>query len=75
MYKIVVITVQNYADAEFLTTTIGNRELFLVKVIDIQNERGIKNISDLVRKEIMVFFRLKILQKNKSENTKGLKKN
>ena len=59
MYKIVVITVQNYADAEFHTTTLRNRELFWVKVIDIQNGRGIKNISDLVRKEIHDIFETK----------------
>ena len=59
MYKIVVITVQNYVDAEFHTTTLRNRELFWVKVIDIQNGRGIKNISDLVRKEIHDIFETK----------------
>ena len=31
----VVITVQNYKDAEFHTITVGNRELFWVKMIDV----------------------------------------
>ena len=52
MYKMVVITVQKYTDAEVHTQKVGNRELFWVKMIDVQNKLGIKNISDLVRKNI-----------------------
>ena len=52
MYKMVVITVQKYTDAEVHTKKVGNRELFWVKMIDVQNKLGIKNISDLVRKNI-----------------------
>ena len=32
----VVIAVQNYTDAEVHTITVGNRELFWVKMIDVQ---------------------------------------
>ena len=34
----VVITVQNYTDAEVHTTTVGNRELFWLKMIDLQKD-------------------------------------
>ena len=52
----VVITVQNYADAEVHTITVENRELFWVKMIDVQNGLGIQNISDLVRKDIQGIY-------------------
>ena len=48
----VVITVQNYTDAEVHTITAGSRELFWVKMTDVQKGLGIQNISDLVRKYI-----------------------
>ena len=38
----VVITVENYADAEAHTITAGNRELFWVKMIDVQKGLGHK---------------------------------
>ena len=52
----IVITVQNYNNADVHTVTVGSRELFWVKMIDVQNALGIKNISDLVRKEICGIF-------------------
>ena len=39
----VVITVQNFTDAEIHTLTVENRELFCVKMIDLQKQLGIKN--------------------------------
>ena len=59
MYKMVVITIQKYTDAEVHTITVGNRELFWVRMIDVQKELGIKNISDLVRKDIQGIFQTK----------------
>ena len=50
VYKMVVITVQKYTAAKVHTITVGNRELFWVKLINVQNRLSIKNISDLVRK-------------------------
>ena len=50
--KMVVITVQNYTDTEVHTITVGIRELFWVKMIDVQKRLGIQNISDLVSKNI-----------------------
>ena len=52
----VVITVQNYTDTEVHTITVENRELFWVKMIDVQNRLGIENVSDLVRKGICGIF-------------------
>ena len=52
----IAITVQNYNNADVHTITVGNRELFWIKVIDVQNALGIKNIYDLVRKEICGIF-------------------
>ena len=74
MYKMVVITVQKYADAKICTIAVVNRELFWVKMIDVQNGLGIKNISDLVRKKICSILETKILQKSKLENINALKK-
>ena len=37
MYKMVIITVQRYTDANVPTLTVGNRELFWVEMIDVQN--------------------------------------
>ena len=59
MYKMVVITAQKYADAKVHTISVGNRELFWVRMIDVQNKLGIKNISDSVRKNIQDIFEAK----------------
>ena len=63
-----VITVQAYAKAGVHIIKVGNRELFWVKMIDVQKGLGLKNISHLVRKQIQGMMRLNILQKNKKEN-------
>ena len=44
-------------------------------MIDVQKGLGVKNMSDLVRKKYMVFMVLKILQRRKLGDIKGLKKN
>ena len=36
-YKMVVITVEKYANAGVHTITVENKELFWVKMIDVQN--------------------------------------
>ena len=46
------ISVENYQNVLVYTITVGKRELFWVKMMDVQNGFGIKNMSDLVRKEI-----------------------
>ena len=52
MYKMVIITVKNCLNARVHIVTVGNRKLFWIKMIHIQNGLGLKNMSDLVRKEI-----------------------
>ena len=51
--------VQNYTDAKVHTITVQNRELFCVKMIDVQKGLGIQNISDLVRKNIEGIYETK----------------
>ena len=51
--KMVVITVQAYAEARV------NKKLFLVKMIDVQKGLGLKNMPDLVKKEICGIFETK----------------
>ena len=48
----VIITVENYLNAKVHTITIKSKDHFWVKMTDVQDGLGIKNISDLVRKEI-----------------------
>ena len=52
----VVIIIENCANAKVHTIEVENRELFWIKMTDIQNGLGLKNMSDLVRKEIHGIF-------------------
>ena len=52
----VVITVESYKNAGVHTITVGNRKLFWVKMIDVQNGLSIKNVPDLVRRKIGSIF-------------------
>ena len=57
----VVITVEAYQIATVHTITVKNKDLFWVKMKDVQDRLGIKNISDLLRKEICGRFGTKYL--------------
>ena len=57
--KLYVPAVKNYQTARVHTITFNNKELFWVKMIDVQNGLGIKNIFDLVRKRIYGIFETK----------------
>ena len=70
----VVLTVKKYTDAEVHTITVGNRELFLVKMIDVQNKLGIKDISHLVRINIQGIFETKNLTKKQIRKYKRSQK-
>ena len=48
----VVITVEAYKDAEVHTITAKNKDYFWVKMKDVQGKLALKNISDLLRKEM-----------------------
>ena len=52
-------SVEIYQNARVYTITIRNRELFWVRIIDLQRRLGIKNMSDIVRKEIHGIFETK----------------
>ena len=52
----VVITIEKCENAKINTVKVGNKELFCIRMIDIQNGLGLKNMSDLVRKEIHGIF-------------------
>ena len=52
MYKMVVFTAQNYTKAGVHTVTVGDRKLFRIKMNAVQEGSDVKNIFDLVRKEI-----------------------
>ena len=60
----VVIATESYKNAEVHTITVKNKELFGVKMIDVQNGLGIKNISDLVRRKICGIFEKNDLTEN-----------
>ena len=48
----VVITVENYSNAGVHTITVKNKELFWVKMIDIQKGLGVKNIPQFIRQDM-----------------------
>ena len=55
----VVITVQAYVEARVHTIKVENKKLFGVKMIDVQKGLGLKNMPDLVKKEICSIFETK----------------
>ena len=70
----VIITVQNYTKAGVHTITVENRKSFWVKMIDVQNGLGIKNISDLVRKYIQGIYETKSLNEEQFRKYKRSQK-
>ena len=74
----VVITADIYADAGVNTITIENEELFWVKMIDVQNGVGLKDVCQLVRVKLQGMYETKDLteeQKKKYIWTKKEKNN
>ena len=70
----VVITVQAYKNAGIDIVIVKSKELLWVKTSDVQNGLGLKNVLDLVRKEICGIFETKNLtkeQKRKYIKTKS----
>ena len=59
MYKMVVITVQNYANAKLHTIIVGNRQVFWIKMIDVQKGLGLQNMPDSVRNKIQGIYETK----------------
>ena len=69
------IGVERYANAKVYTITVGNRELFWVRIYDAQKGMSVKNMSDLVRKEIHGIFETKNPTKNQIRKYKDVKIN
>ena len=44
----VVITFQAYTEARVHTTTVKNKKIFWIKMVDVQKGLGLKNMPDLV---------------------------
>ena len=59
----VVITIENYLNAGVHIITVENEELLWVKMDDVKRGLGIKNIFDLLRKEMCSIFETKNLTK------------
>ena len=70
MYKMYLISAEGYKNAkvDFLTTK-ATSEIW-VSMKDVGSSMGVKNISDLVLKEIYSIVKQKILPKNKLMNIK-----
>ena len=68
------ISVENYKNADVCTITVGNRNLFWVRMKDIKKELGIKNISNLVRKEIHGIYDTENPRKEQITKYKGSEK-
>ena len=74
----VVITVEAYKNAGVDIITVENEEYFWVKMIDVQNGFGVKNISNLLIHEIKGIYETSKLtreqrKKNIKTKTDGLK--
>ena len=63
----VVITVKAYKNAKVNTITVKNKKLFWVKMIDVQDGLGLKNMSDLVKREMCGIFETKDLTEKQKE--------
>ena len=59
MYKMVDISVEKYTNAKVRTIRVSDKKLLWVRMYDVQEVIGVKNMPDLVRKEIRGIFRTK----------------
>ena len=53
------IRVEKYTNAKVCTIKVSSKKIFWVRMYDVQEGIGVKNMSDLVRKEIRGIFRTK----------------
>ena len=74
MPKMVDISVEKYTDAKVCTITVDNKELFWVRMHDVQEGLGVKNMSDLVRKKIHGIFETKYHTKDQIRKYKRCEK-
>ena len=64
----VVITVEAYKNAKVNTITVKNKELFWVKIIDVQNGLKILKMPNLLRKEMCGMVETNDLAESKRKN-------
>ena len=57
------------------STKKNNKSVLWIKIHDIPDKLGVKNMSDLVIKKLRVFIIVKLLQKIKLKNTKDIERN
>ena len=69
----VVITIEKCREANIDVVTMKNSSLFWIKMNGVQEGLGLKNISDLVIKEIKGIFNVKNLHQIKLNNTNNTK--
>ena len=71
MHKMYLISAEGYKNANVEFLTIKTTSEIWVNMKDVGSGMGVKNISNLVLKEIyLVFVKQKILKKNKLMNIK-----
>ena len=71
MYKMYLISAEGYKNANVEFLTIKTTSEIWVSMKNVGSGMGVKNISNLVLKEIyLVFVKQKILKKNKLMNIK-----
>ena len=67
-------SVEKYTNAKVSTIRVSNKKLFWVGMYDVQEGICVKNMSDLVRKEIRGIFRTKNPTKDQIRKYKRLEK-
>ena len=70
MYKMYLISAKGYKNANVEFLTVKTTSEIWVNMKDVGRGMGVKNIPDLVLKEIYGIWKQKILQKNKFMNIK-----
>ena len=63
----VVRTVETYKNAQVHIITVGDKKLFWVRMIDVKDGLGLKNMSDLVRREMFGIFETKNLTEKQKQ--------
>ena len=64
----IIIAVENYLNAKVQTIAVANRKLFWVKMHDVQDGLELKNLPDLVRKEMWGIFETKDITDDQKRN-------
>ena len=70
MYKMYLILAEGYKNAEFDSKIVRKTGELWVSMKDVWGGMGVKNIPDLVLKEITTYLRQKTLEKRKLTNIK-----